>query len=105
MSVLWSFTKLKKMEMTVDCLSKMWSVWTLQIMQNCSSLTELMVHADFLLEEGIKILKRSRTRPACIMTVQGFISNKQSQKFTELKIHLNSQGFSMETLRKPLFWI
>lgn len=41
MSVLCSFSKLKKIEMRVDCLSKMWAAWTLQIMKNCSSLTEL----------------------------------------------------------------
>ncbi|KAK7159648.1 hypothetical protein R3I94_005860 [Phoxinus phoxinus] len=114
-SPLCSFPKLKKMEISVDCLSKMWSVWTLQINLNCSSLTELMVKADFLLEEGIEILQRSRTRPACIVTVQGCICNKQSQKCTQykdrecscnqgVKIHLSSQGFSMETLQKPLFW-
>ncbi|KAG1939591.1 NACHT, LRR and PYD domains-containing protein 1 homolog [Pimephales promelas] len=114
MSVLLSFSNLKKMEMSVRCLSKMWSAWTLQIMQNCFSLTELVVKADFLLEEEIKILQRSRRRPACIVTFQGYMCNKQSQKCThlndswlscnqEVKIHLNSQGFSMETLRKPLF--
>ncbi|XP_048019336.1 NACHT, LRR and PYD domains-containing protein 1 homolog [Megalobrama amblycephala] len=112
---LYSFSKLKKMKMKVDSLSKMWSVWALQIIQNCSSLTELEVDADFLLEDGIKILQRSHTRPACIMIFHGFICNKQSRKCTnykdrqlscnqELKILLNSQGFSMETLRKPLFW-
>ncbi len=31
------------------------------------------VDADFLLEEGIKILQRSRTRPACVMRVHGFV--------------------------------
>ncbi|XP_051718438.1 NACHT, LRR and PYD domains-containing protein 1 homolog [Ctenopharyngodon idella] len=112
---LYSFSKLKKMKMKVDCLSKMWSVWALQIIQNCSSLTELEVDADFLLEDGIKILQRSQPRPACIMIFHGFICNKQSRKCTryndrqlscnqEVKIHLNSQGFSVETLRKPLFW-
>ncbi|XP_067218836.1 NACHT, LRR and PYD domains-containing protein 1 homolog [Chanodichthys erythropterus] len=112
-SVLYSFSKLKKMKITVDCLSKMWSVWSLQIMQNCPSLTELTIDADFLLEEGIEILQRSNTRPACIMTFHGFICNKQSQKCSRneqqncnqaVKIHLNSQGFSMEKLQKPLFW-
>ncbi|XP_051718428.1 LOW QUALITY PROTEIN: NACHT, LRR and PYD domains-containing protein 1 homolog [Ctenopharyngodon idella] len=114
MSVLYSFSTLKKMHMSVDCLSKKWSVWTLQIIQNCSSLTELMVDANFLLEEGIKLLQRSRTRPACIMSFKGLICNKQSRKCTryndrqlscnqEVKIHLNSQGFSIETLPKPLF--
>ncbi|XP_048020103.1 NACHT, LRR and PYD domains-containing protein 1 homolog [Megalobrama amblycephala] len=112
-SVLYSFSKLKKMKMTVDCLTKMWSVWSLQIMQNCPSLTELTIDADFLLEEGIKILQRSNTRPACIMKFHGFICNKQSQKCSRneqqscnqaVKIHLNSQGFSMEKLQKPLFW-
>ncbi|XP_067308675.1 NACHT, LRR and PYD domains-containing protein 1 homolog isoform X2 [Pseudorasbora parva] len=113
MSVLCSFSKLKKMEMEVNCLSEMWSVWTLQIIQNCSSLTELMVNADFLLEEGLEVVKRSHTRPDCITTFQGFICSKDSQKCThyndcgrscnqEVKIHLNSQGFSMETLPKYL---
>ncbi|XP_016419660.1 NACHT, LRR and PYD domains-containing protein 3-like isoform X2 [Sinocyclocheilus rhinocerous] len=109
-----SFSKLKKMEIRVDCLTKRWCVWTLQIIQNCPSLTELKVDAYFLLEEGIKILQRSRTRPACIMKVDGLVCHKQSQKCTHYKdrelscnqkvmIHLSSQGCSMETLRKSLF--
>ncbi|XP_057197077.1 NACHT, LRR and PYD domains-containing protein 1 homolog isoform X2 [Triplophysa rosa] len=114
MSVLCSVSKLKKMKMKVDCLSTLWTVWSLQITQNCPSLTELAINADILLEEGIKILQRSYTRPACIMTFQGLICNKQHQKCSnwqnkkqscnqEVKIRLNCQGFSMETLRKPLW--
>ncbi|XP_067218072.1 NACHT, LRR and PYD domains-containing protein 1 homolog isoform X2 [Chanodichthys erythropterus] len=71
MSVLFSSSTLKKMDMHVNCLSKKWSVWALHIIQNCSSLTELKVYATFLLEEGIKLLQRSRTRPACIMSFEG----------------------------------
>ncbi|KAK9955883.1 hypothetical protein ABG768_015727, partial [Culter alburnus] len=41
MSVLCSFSELEMMEMRLDCLSEMWTVWILQIIQNCSSLTEL----------------------------------------------------------------
>ncbi|XP_051773306.1 NACHT, LRR and PYD domains-containing protein 1 homolog isoform X2 [Ctenopharyngodon idella] len=112
MSVVYSFSKLKRIEIEVDCLSEMWSVWTLQIIQKCSSLTELVVNAYFLLEEGIEILKRSRTRPAYITTFQGFMCKKRKCTRYEdyhlrcnqkVKIHLNSQGFSMETMCKPLF--
>ncbi|XP_048021859.1 NACHT, LRR and PYD domains-containing protein 1 homolog isoform X2 [Megalobrama amblycephala] len=109
MSVLDSFSELKKMKMYLKCLSEMWTHWILQIIQNCSSLTELKVDADFLLEEGIQILQRSRTRPACSVTFEGFICNNQSRKCTsfvdhrlscnqKVKIHLSSSGFSMETL-------
>ncbi|XP_067308679.1 NACHT, LRR and PYD domains-containing protein 1 homolog [Pseudorasbora parva] len=107
MSVLCSLSKLKKMRIEVNSLDEMWSVWTLQIIQNCSSLTELIVKAGFLLEEGIKILQRSCTRPDCILTFEGFMCNKQSRKCTrysdcscnqEVKIHLNFQGFSVEAL-------
>ncbi|XP_050957925.1 NACHT, LRR and PYD domains-containing protein 1 homolog [Labeo rohita] len=108
------FYKLKKMEIRVDCLTKRWSVWTLQIIQNCLSLTELKVEADFLLEEGIKILKRSCTRPACVMRFDGLVCHKNFQKCRDYKgrelscnqmvmIHVSSLGFSMETWRKPLF--
>ncbi|XP_026061038.1 NACHT, LRR and PYD domains-containing protein 3-like isoform X2 [Carassius auratus] len=108
------FSKLKKMAILVDCLTERWCVWTLQIIQNCPSLTEVKVDALFLLEEGIKILQRSRTRPACVMRVEGSVCHKLSQKCTEYKdrelscnqkvmIHLNSWGFSMEMLRKSLF--
>ncbi|KAK9963924.1 hypothetical protein ABG768_005143 [Culter alburnus] len=117
-----------RIEIEVNCLSEMWSVWTLDIMQKCSSLTELVVNAYFLLEEGIEILKRSRTRPAYITTFQGKCQDSivmlcyvcsdyegscakkrkctryedtQLQCNQKVKIHLNSQGFSMETL--PLF--
>ncbi|KAK9955878.1 hypothetical protein ABG768_015723, partial [Culter alburnus] len=41
MSFLCSFSELKKIVMILDCLSEMWTVQTLQIIQNCSSLTEL----------------------------------------------------------------
>ncbi|XP_048021105.1 NACHT, LRR and PYD domains-containing protein 1 homolog [Megalobrama amblycephala] len=109
MSVLCSFSELKKMEIKLHCLSKMWSHWILQIIQNCSSLTELEVDAWFLLEEGIQILQRSRTRPGCSVTFEGLICNNQSRKCTRcedyvlscnqmVKIHLSSSGFSMETL-------
>ncbi|XP_048022274.1 NACHT, LRR and PYD domains-containing protein 1 homolog isoform X2 [Megalobrama amblycephala] len=108
-SVLDSFSKLKKMEIELDCLSEMWTHWILQIIQNCSSLTELKVYADFLLEKGIQILQRSDTRPACSVTFHGSTCNYQSQKRIRdedfhlscnqmVKIHLSSSGFSMETL-------
>ncbi|KAL1280827.1 hypothetical protein QQF64_015427 [Cirrhinus molitorella] len=108
------FYKLQKMEIEVDCLTKRWSVWTLQIIQNCPSLTELKVDAVFLLEEGIKILQRSCTRQACSMRVHGLVCHKHSQKCRDCKdrelscnqkvmIHLGPLGFSTETLRKPLF--
>ncbi|XP_067232031.1 NACHT, LRR and PYD domains-containing protein 1 homolog isoform X1 [Chanodichthys erythropterus] len=104
--VLCSFSELKKMKMKLDCLSEMWTHWSLQIIQNCSSLTELKVDAGLLQEEGIQILQRSRTRPACSVTFQGFTCNK-SQKCTRywdrdlgcnkmVKIHLSSSGFSMK---------
>ncbi|KAK9955877.1 hypothetical protein ABG768_015722 [Culter alburnus] len=107
MSVLDSFSELKKMKMRLDCLSEMWTHCILQIIQNCSSLTELEVDAWFLLEEGIQILQRSRTRPACSVTFYGFICNNQSQKCTRfmdfhlscnqmVKIHLSSSGFSKD---------
>ncbi|KAF4117656.1 NACHT, LRR and PYD domains-containing protein 1 homolog isoform X2 [Onychostoma macrolepis] len=110
-----SFSKLKKMEIRAYWLTRRLCVWTLQIIQNCPSLTEVKVDAVFfLLEEGIKILQRSRTTPVCVMRVQGLVCHKQSQKCTlyedrllscnqEVMIHLSSQGFSMETLRKSLF--
>ncbi|XP_026100402.1 NACHT, LRR and PYD domains-containing protein 3-like [Carassius auratus] len=108
-----SFSKLKKMEISVDCLTERWCVWTLQIIQNCPSLTEIKVDAYILLEGGIKILQRSHTRPACVMRVEGLVCHKQSQKCTDynslscnekVMIHLSSMGFSMENLRKPLFF-
>lgn len=114
MLILCSYSKLIKMEISVDCLTERWCVWTLQIIQNCPSLTEVKVGAIFLLEEGIKILQRSHTRPACVMRVDGFVCHKQSQKCThykdcqlncnqEVMIHLSFQGFFTETLRKSLF--
>ncbi|XP_052404630.1 NACHT, LRR and PYD domains-containing protein 1 homolog [Carassius gibelio] len=108
------FYKLKKIEIVVDRLTERWCVRTLQMFQNCPSLTEVKVDALFLLEEGIKILQRSRTRPACVLRVEGLVCHKLSQKCTDYKdselscnqkvmIHLNSWGFSMEKLRKSLF--
>ncbi|XDV31148.1 hypothetical protein PO909_033905 [Leuciscus waleckii] len=106
LSFLCSFSNLKKMEMTMRCLTEMFSAWILQMTQNCPSLTKLMVNAGLLLEEGIKILKRSNTRPSCMMTLYGFTCNNPSQKCTdykglfdcnqEMEILLNYQGFSMK---------
>ncbi|XP_016385360.1 NACHT, LRR and PYD domains-containing protein 3-like [Sinocyclocheilus rhinocerous] len=115
MHFLSSFSELKKLKLKIGCLTKKCALWTLQIIQNLPSVTELLVDADFLLEEVIKVLQRSYTRPACIMGVHGFICNKQSQKCTnhndwhrrcnqKVTVHLNSQGFSMENERTPLFW-
>ncbi|KAK9955880.1 hypothetical protein ABG768_015725 [Culter alburnus] len=109
MSVLCSFSELRKMKMTLDCLSEMWTVCVLQIIQNCSSLTELEVYAGLLQEEVIQILQSSDTRPACSVTFYGFICNNQSRKCIrfvdhhlscnqKMKIHLSSSGFSLETL-------
>ncbi|XP_050957923.1 NACHT, LRR and PYD domains-containing protein 1 homolog [Labeo rohita] len=115
MSAVHSFSKLKKMEIKLDYLTEMWSVWTLQIIQNCPSLTELVVHVNLFLEEGIKILQRSCTRPDCIVTFDGFKCNSVSQNCSpwgnwkcgcdhqEVKIYLSYQGFSEEILRRPLF--
>ncbi|XP_077089774.1 NACHT, LRR and PYD domains-containing protein 1 homolog isoform X1 [Siphateles boraxobius] len=112
LSFLSSFSNLKKMEIKVKCLTEMWSVWILQMSQICPSLTELTVEAGLLQEDGIKILQRTNTRPSCVMTINGSICNKPSQKCTdyydrltrcnqEVKILLNDQGFSMETLHRP----
>ncbi|XP_056098387.1 NACHT, LRR and PYD domains-containing protein 1 homolog [Rhinichthys klamathensis goyatoka] len=117
LSVLHSFSNLKKMEMSVKCLTEKLSVWTLQMSQNCPSLTELTLDAGILQEDGIEILKSSNTRPSCMMTFIGSICNKQFKKYphydddfwSRLKDHqsnccqkvrilLNDQGFSMETL-------
>ncbi|CAM4607597.1 unnamed protein product [Leuciscus chuanchicus] len=73
LSFLYSFSNLKKMVMSVRCLTEMWSVWTLKLTQNCPSLTELTVNAGFLLEDGIRILQSSNTRPSCAMTFNGFV--------------------------------
>ncbi|XP_042634371.1 NACHT, LRR and PYD domains-containing protein 1 homolog [Cyprinus carpio] len=115
MHFLSSFSKLKKLKLKIGCLTKKYSLWTLQIIQNFPSVTELLVDADFLLEEVIKVLQGSYTRPACRLEVRGFICNKQSQKCTvpkdwhqrcnqNMTIHLDSQGFSMKNERTPLFW-
>ncbi|XP_077103247.1 NACHT, LRR and PYD domains-containing protein 1 homolog [Siphateles boraxobius] len=98
LSFLYSFSNLKKMEMSVKCLTEMWSVWTLKLTQNCPSLTELTVNAGFLLEDGIEILKSSNTRPSCAMTFNGFVCNEQSNCTQEGKILVNNQVFCMETL-------
>ncbi|XDV31146.1 hypothetical protein PO909_033903 [Leuciscus waleckii] len=109
LSFLHSFSNLKNMEMRVGRVTELLSVWILQMTQNCPSLTELMVEAGFLLEDGIKILQSSNTRPSCMMTLYGFICNEPSEKCTDycdhrsrcnqkVKILLNDQGFSMKTL-------
>ncbi|XP_056600653.1 NACHT, LRR and PYD domains-containing protein 1 homolog [Triplophysa dalaica] len=114
-SVIYSLSKLKKVELSVDCLNESLSVWTLSVSKNCSSLTELKIDAYYLLEEGIKILRRSHTKPNCILTYKGLRCKKKSHKCTlyqerELNcnqmvtVHVDCQGFSEETLRKPLFW-
>ncbi|XP_057191015.1 NACHT, LRR and PYD domains-containing protein 1 homolog isoform X2 [Triplophysa rosa] len=114
-SVIYSRSKLKKVELSVDCLNESLSVWTLSISQNCPSLTELKIDAYYLLEEGIRILRRSHTRPNCTLTYKGLRCKKQSQKCTHYQerelscnqmvtVHVDCRGFSEETLRKPLFW-
>ncbi|XP_056098381.1 NACHT, LRR and PYD domains-containing protein 1 homolog [Rhinichthys klamathensis goyatoka] len=111
LSVLHSFSNLEKMEMSVKCLTEKLSVWILQMSQNCPKLTELTLDAGLLLEDGVEILQSSNTRPRCMMTFNGSICNKPSQKCTDsddrwsrcnqyVKILLNDQGFSMETLRQ-----
>ncbi|XP_048019333.1 NACHT, LRR and PYD domains-containing protein 1 homolog isoform X2 [Megalobrama amblycephala] len=111
-SFLHSFFELKKMKIEIDVLTRRSSVWTLQIIQKIPSLTELSVNAKFLPEEGIEILQRSCVRPACDLSFSGYRCHKESEKCTswknescnqQVKIQLNSQGFSVETLRQPLF--
>ncbi|XP_073670983.1 NACHT, LRR and PYD domains-containing protein 1 homolog isoform X2 [Paramisgurnus dabryanus] len=114
-SAVYSVPKLKRLELEVGCLNESLSVWTLSISQNCHSVKELKIQADFLLDEGIKVLQRSRTRPNCAMTFTGFKCNNKLKKCTlheerdlscnqQLKISVNCRGFADETLRRPLFW-
>ncbi|KAK7153619.1 hypothetical protein R3I94_007114 [Phoxinus phoxinus] len=103
LSCLCSFSNLDKMEMSVKCLTEMWSVWTLKLTQNCPSLTELTVNAGFLLEEGIQILRSSNTRPGGAMTFNGLVCNEQSSCTQEGKILLNDQGFSWRLCESPCF--
>ncbi|XP_077103245.1 NACHT, LRR and PYD domains-containing protein 1 homolog isoform X2 [Siphateles boraxobius] len=88
LSVLHSFSNLKKMEMSVKCLTEKLSVWILQMSQNCPILTELTLDAGILQEDAIEILQTSNTRP----------TYHQSNCCQKVKILLNNQGFSMETL-------
>ncbi|XP_043074867.1 NACHT, LRR and PYD domains-containing protein 1 homolog isoform X2 [Puntigrus tetrazona] len=99
-AILRSFSNLKKLEIEANCLGQRWCVCTLQIIQNCSSLTEVKVNACFLLEEGIKILQRAHIRPACVIRVYGDCELSCNQK---VMICLSSRGFSTENLRKSLF--
>ncbi|KAL1280826.1 hypothetical protein QQF64_015426 [Cirrhinus molitorella] len=115
MSALHYFSKVKKVEIFLDALTKMLSTWTLQITQNCPNLTELRVQVWDFLEEGMQILQRSHTRPGCVVKFDGFKCNNVSQKCSrrvnwthqcdhqQVKIRLNYQGFSQEILRRPLF--
>ncbi|XP_073711959.1 NACHT, LRR and PYD domains-containing protein 1 homolog isoform X2 [Misgurnus anguillicaudatus] len=120
-SAIHSLPKLKMLELKVDFLNKSLSIWSLSICQNVSSLTELRINADFLLEEAIEILQRSHTRPNCTLTIEGLRCNKPSQKCTRPKwfgpqlsfnqlscnqqvvISVNCQGFTERTLRRMDF--
>ncbi|XP_048021103.1 NACHT, LRR and PYD domains-containing protein 1 homolog isoform X2 [Megalobrama amblycephala] len=89
MSVLCSFSELRKMEMRLDCLSKMWTVWILQIIQNCSSLTELElnveVSSDSDLDELINALRRGQN-----LRSQSIVVFFTFTKFKDCDLHLSN---------------
>ncbi|XDV28110.1 hypothetical protein PO909_031496, partial [Leuciscus waleckii] len=94
----------QKLELGLNILTKAWADSILSFSRDCPRLTEISLEADKLLEEAVSVLQNSQPRPGCTLPFQGFIK-KSSDQCTDqqVKIHLNKRGFSMETLRNPLF--
>ncbi|CAM4587765.1 unnamed protein product [Leuciscus chuanchicus] len=95
----------QKLELGLNILTKAWADSILSFSRDCPRLTEISLEASWgILEEAVSVLQNSQPRPGCTLTFQGFIK-KSSDQCTDqqVKIHLNKRGFSMETLRNPLF--
>ncbi|KAG1969109.1 NACHT, LRR and PYD domains-containing protein [Pimephales promelas] len=103
--LLLSSVSAQKMELNLKSLTKASADSILSFTRDYPRLTEISLKADMLLEEAVNVLKNSQPRPFCTLTFEGFICKKSSDQCTDqrVKIHLNKRGFSMETLRNPLF--
>uniref|UniRef100_A0A9J8B9P5 NACHT, LRR and PYD domains-containing protein 3-like n=1 Tax=Cyprinus carpio carpio TaxID=630221 RepID=A0A9J8B9P5_CYPCA len=73
LSQLPSVSGLSAINLSVPVLTETWASRILFLVESCPRLAVIRVDAIFLLEEGIKILQRSHTRPACVMRVDGFV--------------------------------
>ncbi|RXN27211.1 LRR and PYD domains-containing 3-like protein [Labeo rohita] len=82
---------LKTLDLKLVSLNESWASGIISLVQTCTSLQQLSVCADLLLEDGIMLLKKSLTDPHCTVIIEGFGSVS-----TEMSKH-NSEGQS----RKP----
>ncbi|NP_001410790.1 NACHT, LRR and PYD domains-containing protein 1 homolog [Danio rerio] len=63
---------LKSLDLTLVSLNESWASGIISLIQNCTSLQQLKVSVTgLLLEEGLKLLKKSLTDPHCTVIIEG----------------------------------
>ncbi|RXN20112.1 LRR and PYD domains-containing 3-like protein [Labeo rohita] len=63
---------LKMLDLKLVSLNESWASGIISLVQTCTSLQQLSVCADLLLEEGVMLLKKSLTDPHCTVIIEGF---------------------------------
>nr|XP_005171463.3 NACHT, LRR and PYD domains-containing protein 3-like [Danio rerio] len=101
MTALHLLSGLQKMELRLGNMTKRWANRILSFSQTYTGLQEMSVHAEMLLEEGIKVLQKSRSNPGCTVTFTGKMRNKEikhRESINQVKFRLSARGCFMETL-------
>ncbi|XP_042571437.1 NACHT, LRR and PYD domains-containing protein 1 homolog, partial [Cyprinus carpio] len=75
---------LKTLDLKLVSLNGSWASGIICLVQTCTSLQQLNVCADLLLEEGIMLLNKSLTDPHCTVIIEGSESSKHTDQCKEL---------------------
>ncbi|KAL1280883.1 hypothetical protein QQF64_015483 [Cirrhinus molitorella] len=70
---------MKTLDLKLVSLNESWASGIISLVQTCTSLQQLSVCADLLLEEGIMLLKKSLTDPHCTVIIEGKCSKPTDQ--------------------------
>uniref|UniRef100_A0A9J8AAW2 NACHT domain-containing protein n=2 Tax=Cyprinus carpio carpio TaxID=630221 RepID=A0A9J8AAW2_CYPCA len=99
---------LKTLDLKLVSLNESWASGIICLVQTCTSLQQLNVCADLLLEEGIMLLNKSLTDPHCTVIIEGSESSKHTDQCKELdcshscydKVKIHFKPKVLEQLKK-----
>ncbi|KAK2900558.1 hypothetical protein Q8A67_008673 [Cirrhinus molitorella] len=74
---------MKTLDLKLVSLNESWASGIISLVQTCTSLQQLSVCADLLLEEGIMLLKKSLTDPHCTVIIEGRKCSKPTDQCKE----------------------
>ncbi|XP_052405499.1 NACHT, LRR and PYD domains-containing protein 1 homolog isoform X3 [Carassius gibelio] len=99
---------LTMLDLKLVILNESWASGIIWLVRTCTSLQQLSVFADLLLEEGVMLLNKSLTDPHCTVIIEGRKSRKPTDQCKELdcshscydKVKIHFKPKVLEQLKK-----